>query len=65
MEIPEFRKLISLLLPVADWRAVRFEAARRRIPMTALCREWLEPDLERLRRQPLSSIEDDCDPDAS
>jgi hypothetical protein len=54
MERPAFRKSISLLLPVADWRALRREAAQRRIPMTALCREWLEPALARLRQSTLS-----------
>jgi hypothetical protein len=64
METSEFRKAVSLLLSVSDWRAVRREAARRRIPMTALCREWLEPDLEQLRQQPPSlAVDEECDAD--
>ena len=44
----EFRKQISLFLPLSEWKAVRREAARRRIPMTELCREWLKPYLAEL-----------------
>ncbi|HUQ70360.1 MAG TPA: hypothetical protein VM165_12595 [Planctomycetaceae bacterium] len=59
MTEPEFRKQISIFLPVADWKAVRLEAARRRIPMTALCREWLAPGLDRLRREPPRSPDEE------
>jgi len=59
MAAPEFHKQISIYLPVADWTALRREAARRRIPMTALCREWLTPSLERLRREPPHPHEED------
>ncbi|MDZ4684863.1 MAG: hypothetical protein SH850_07195 [Planctomycetaceae bacterium] len=59
MPNPEFRKQISIFLPVADWKAVRLEAARRRIPMTALCREWLAPGLGQLRREPPRPIEEE------
>ncbi len=44
----EFRKQISLFLPLPEWKAVRQEAARRGIPMTDLCRQWLKPSLEKL-----------------
>lgn len=47
----ELRKQISLFLPVSEWLAIRHEAARRKIPMTELCREWLRPKLERLHEQ--------------
>ena len=46
----EFRKQISLFLPLPEWKAVRQEAARRGIPMTDLCRQWLKPRLEKLCR---------------
>jgi hypothetical protein len=59
MLTPEFRKPIALSLRLDDWKAVRREAARRRVPITALCREWLEPALERLRREPPSAVTDD------
>uniref|UniRef100_A0A7C2K161 CopG family transcriptional regulator n=1 Tax=Schlesneria paludicola TaxID=360056 RepID=A0A7C2K161_9PLAN len=56
---PELRKQISLFLPVADWLALRREAARRRMPITRLCVQWLEPELEHLRRHPPDPLTDD------
>jgi hypothetical protein len=50
MSFKPIRKQISLFLPVGDWRLLRSEAARRRQPMTALCLEWMEPGLNKLRR---------------
>ena len=52
MKTVELRKQISIFIPLSDWRAIREEAARQRIPMTELCRRWMNPDLERLRNQP-------------
>ncbi len=49
MNVPELRKQISIFIPVSDWRAIRLEAAQRKIPMTELCRRWLAPELARLR----------------
>jgi len=46
-----FRKQISIFLPVSDWKAIRLEAARRKIPMTELCRRWMKKDMQRLRSQ--------------
>lgn len=51
METIELRKQISLFVPLSDWKAIRLEAARQRIPMTELCRRWMKTDLDRLRRQ--------------
>ena len=48
----ELRKQISLFVKLSDWKAIRLEAARRRIPMTELCRQWMKHDLERLKRSP-------------
>lgn len=45
-----FRKQISIFLPLADWKALRLEAAAQRIPMTELCRRWMEPGLRTLRQ---------------
>ena len=45
----ELRKQISIFVPLSDWRAIRYEAARRKIPMTELCRRWMTPELSRLR----------------
>jgi len=47
---PEIRKQISIFVLLSDWKAIRDEAARQRIPMTELCRRWMRPDLERLHR---------------
>lgn len=44
----EIRKQISIFVPLSDWKAIRYEAARQKIPMTELCRRWMHPDLERL-----------------
>ncbi len=46
----ELRKQISLFVPLSEWKAIRQEAARKRIPMTELCRQWMKPDLDNLRR---------------
>ena len=46
---PQIRKQISIYLTNADWRALRDEAARRRIPMAELCRHWLRPGLNEIR----------------
>lgn len=48
----EIRKQISLFLPVSDWKILRLEAARRRLPITELCRQWIRPHMDKLRRQP-------------
>uniref|UniRef100_A0A7C4QQC6 Uncharacterized protein n=1 Tax=Schlesneria paludicola TaxID=360056 RepID=A0A7C4QQC6_9PLAN len=45
------RKQVAVWLSTADWLALRAAAARQHIPMTELCRRWLHPHLERLRRQ--------------
>ncbi|MBX3443986.1 MAG: hypothetical protein KF774_16375 [Planctomyces sp.] len=44
------QKQISIFLPLDDWRRVRREAARRQVPITELCRQWLRPGLDQLRR---------------
>lgn len=49
MTTREIRKQISFFLPLSDWKALRAEAARQRVPMTALCRRWIDPELDRLR----------------
>lgn len=47
----QFRKQISIFLPLSDWKAIRLEAARQKIPMTELCRRWMKQDMEKLRSQ--------------
>lgn len=49
MHSQESRKQISIFLAVNDWRRLRDEAARQRVPITELCRQWLRPGLNRLR----------------
>lgn len=49
MSRTEIRKQISIFVPLSDWKAIRGEAARQRIPMTELCRRWMKPGLDRLR----------------
>ncbi|MDA0832201.1 MAG: hypothetical protein O3A29_02880 [Planctomycetota bacterium] len=50
----ELRKQISIFIPLSDWRAIREEAARRGVPMTELCRQWMANDLKRLRNSQAS-----------
>ncbi|WP_437206977.1 hypothetical protein [Planctomicrobium sp. SH664] len=57
MSAVEVRKQISIFLPVTDWKALRQEAARLQIPITELCRRWIGPEIESLRRQQASGAE--------
>ena len=41
MSSPVFRKQISIFVPLNDWKALRQEAARQRVPMTEICRRWI------------------------
>ena len=50
MNTLELRKQISIFVPLSDWKAIRREAARQNIPMTQLCRRWMKPELNSLRR---------------
>jgi hypothetical protein len=47
-DVHELRKQISIFIPVTEWRAIREEAARKRIPMTELCRRCMRADLRKL-----------------
>jgi hypothetical protein len=47
----DIRKQISIFVKLSDWKAIRLEAARRRIPMTELCRQWMKRDLDELKRR--------------
>ncbi|HEX6985314.1 MAG TPA: hypothetical protein VF170_08050 [Planctomycetaceae bacterium] len=49
---PQVRKQVSISLPAAEWRTLRDEAARRRMPLAELCRRCLRPGLDRLRATP-------------
>jgi hypothetical protein len=52
MTTQEIRKQISIFVPLSDWKALRAEAARRRTPMTELCRQWLRPHFDSLEIEP-------------
>jgi hypothetical protein len=43
------RKQVSIFLDLPDWKAMRAEAARQQIPITELCRRWMNPQMELLR----------------
>ena len=45
----ELRKQISIFVPLSAWKAIRHEAARKRIPMTELCRRWMKPEINQLK----------------
>ncbi len=45
------RKQISIFIPLSDWKAIRMEAARMKIPMTELCRRWMKADLTELKKR--------------
>ena len=47
-------KQLSIFLPLPEWRALREEAARQGVPITELCRRWMQPHIARLevRRVP-------------
>ncbi len=61
MAVAEIRKQISIFVPLSDWKALRAEAARRRVPMTELCRRWIGPELRRLQRPTSQDDADDRD----
>ncbi|MFV0444936.1 MAG: hypothetical protein ACK5Q5_15290 [Planctomycetaceae bacterium] len=44
----EIHKQISIFLPLPEWRALREEAARQHIPITELCRRWMQPHMAQL-----------------
>ncbi len=59
----KFRKQISIFIPLEDWKALRWEAAQQRIPITELCRRWMEPEMKALRGHPRATAQHhtDCD----
>lgn len=44
----EIRKQISIFLPISDWRVLRQAAAQEGIPITELCRRWINPGIASL-----------------
>jgi hypothetical protein len=52
MPLRSLQKQISIFLPLEDWKRVRREAARRNVPITELCRQWMSPGLQHLRTTP-------------
>ncbi len=49
MGLSPLKKQISIFLSLDDWKMIREEAARKKIPMTELCRRWMRADMESLR----------------
>jgi hypothetical protein len=57
---PQIRKQVSVFLPAPEWRALRDEAARQRLPLTELCRRSIRTSMDRLRQTP--AADPSCDP---
>lgn len=55
------KKQVSIFLSLDDWKTLRYEAARLRIPMTQLCLRWIKPDLDRLGSQQKTPVPMDDD----
>lgn len=53
---PQVRKQVSIFLPAPEWRALRDEAARQRLPLTELCRRSIRRDLNRHRQVPPADL---------
>lgn len=44
----EIQKQISMFIPLSQWKVIRLEAAKQKIPITELCRRWMRPGLSEL-----------------
>lgn len=44
-------KQISLFIPLSEWKVLRQEASRLKVPMTELCRQWMKPQVQRVLRE--------------
>jgi len=47
----ELKKSIGVYLPVSDYKLIEREAARRKVPKNELCRQWIRPHVEELKKQ--------------
>lgn len=47
----ELHKTLVANVPIFDWKLVRDEAIRRKIPVTQLVYEWVRPHVDELRAQ--------------
>lgn len=45
----EIQKQVSIFFGLSDWKAIRDEAIRLRVPITEVCRRWMRPALHSLR----------------
>ena len=59
---PTFCRQISLRYPLPVWCLIRDEAARRGIPITELCQEWIAPHLAQLNPNSHSCDHEAIDP---
>ena len=57
-EAPRFLKQMSVMVRPDDWKVIRVAAAHRKIPMTQLLLELLEPGLAELRAMPMADADD-------
>jgi hypothetical protein len=46
----EFKKQVSFYLPLSEWKAIRLEAAKKRISQTELVKRWIKRDIQRLMK---------------
>lgn len=60
MATTQVRKQVSVFIPLEDWKLLRFEAARRHETMSDICRGWMLPGLEQMRKE---SGQDSADAD--
>lgn len=51
LNVSPLKKQVSVFVILPDYRLLRAEAARRRIPLTSLFLEWITPHLADLRRR--------------
>ena len=42
------KKQITIFVPLQEWLTIRREAARLNIPITELCRQLMQPELDKL-----------------
>ena len=47
----EIRKQISLYFPLSEWKMLRAEAARLKIPITDLCKGMMEKGIKKLSKE--------------
>lgn len=59
MALPTITKPTQIPVPLADWKALRILAARRKQPMTVVLAELLPPVLQQIREMAAEALADD------